>query len=130
LNRRILDAAPGMFLSLLHQKLCDRRGGGNVQVIPAYSSQDCSALVDGVVCGARNNCGSNETYTCATCGSVMDRDVNAAKNILARARVVVAGWSPTEKSMWSNGKSLRVRKSGLKARERKRVPVGVRNVSV
>lgn len=60
----------------------------------------------------------------------MDRDVNAAKNILARARIVVAGWSPTEKSMWSNDKSLRVRKSGLKARERKRAPVGAQNVSV
>jgi len=99
LNRRILDAAPGMFLSILNQKLRDRRGGGNIAVNPAYSSQDCSASrTDGAACGARNDCGSNEIYVCATCGSVVDRDVNAAKNILARARAVAAGWSATEKA--------------------------------
>jgi putative transposase len=110
LNRRILDAAPGMLLRILDQKLRDRCGGGVIRVHAAYTSQDCSR------CGSRNDCGSNEIYTCAACGLVIDRDVNAANNILARARVVAAGWSSTEKSAWEQGKTLRVRKAGRKAR--------------
>ena len=109
LNRLVLDAAPGMLLTTLDQKLRDRRGGGVIRVNAAYTSQDCSG------CGGRTNCGSNEIYTCASCGLVIDRDVNAAKNILARAGVVVAGWSPTEKGAWERGKTLRVRKAGRKA---------------
>jgi hypothetical protein len=103
LNRRILDAAPGMLLRILDQKLRDRRGGGVIRVPAAYTSQDCSA------CGQRTDCGSNEIYTCAACGSVMDRDVNAAKVILARARVVAAGWDDTRKSAWERGKTVRGR---------------------
>lgn len=87
LNRRILDAAPGMFLDLLDYKL-RLRGGRLVRVNPAFTSQDCSR------CGARTNPGSSETYTCAACGLVLDRDVNAAKNILARG--AVPGWWDAE----------------------------------
>ncbi len=132
LNARILDAAPGLFLSTLDQKLRDRRGGGNLPVGPAFSSQDCSALLPetSTICGARNDMGSREIYTCAACGSVLDRDVNAAKNLLARARVVAAGWSSTEKSAWSDGKPRAVRTSGGRARERKRGRAGGRNASV
>jgi transposase len=119
LNKRILDAAPGMFINILDQKLRDRNGGGVIRVNAEYTSQDCSD------CGHRNNCGSSETYVCASCGLVIDRDLNAAKNILARARIAVAGWSPAEKSAWEQGKTLRARKSGRKARAKICAPIGV-----
>lgn len=93
LNRRILDAAPGMFLTILAYKL-HARGRRLVRVNPAYTSQDCSR------CACRTDCGSCETYTCVACGLVIDRDVNAAKNILARVLrepSVSAGWSARKK---------------------------------
>ena len=105
LNRRILDAAPGMLLTTLDRKLRDRRGGGTIKVAAPFTSQDCSH------CGCRNDCGSSETYICAACGLIVDRDVNAANNILARARVAVAGWSTAEKSAWEQGKTARVNRS-------------------
>ena len=49
------------------------------EVDPKYTSQDCSR------CGKRNPGKTPERmYTCADCGLRMDRDENAAKNILAR----------------------------------------------
>lgn len=110
LNRSILDAAVGTLLRVLDYKLRDRRGGGVVRVHAAYSSQDCSC------CGAQSDCGSSEVYTCAACGLVLDRDVNAANIILARARVVAAGWSSTEKIAWERGKTRGVPKGTPKAR--------------
>mgnify|MGYP001576205836 CR=1 FL=1 len=83
LNRAILDAGFAEFRRLLDYKL--RLHGGRLLIVPApYTSQDCSR------CGARTDCGSNETYTCAACASVMDRDLNAARNIVA------ASWPETE----------------------------------
>jgi putative transposase len=55
----------------------------DVQVIPvepAYTSQDCSA------CGRRvQKSLSVRTHGCPGCGLVLDRDHNAALNILAKA---------------------------------------------
>ena len=48
-----------------------------VEVNPQYTSQECSR------CHARNNPGKSETYRCRFCGLKIDRDVNAAINILA-----------------------------------------------
>ena len=124
LNRRILDAAPGVFLTVLDQKLRDRRGGGVVRVHAAFSSQDCSR------CGARTDCGSNEIYTCAACGSVLDRDQNAANIILARARVAVAGWSPAQTSAWEQGKTARLRQLNQAARALIREPREIRDASI
>ena len=107
LNRRILDAAPGLFLRTLAYKLA-AKGRELVRVNPAYTSQDCSH------CGGRTDCGFLETYTCAACGLVMDRDVNAAKNILARALSasgVSAGWS-ARKKRGERGKTARLGKPG------------------
>jgi putative transposase len=58
-----------------------------VAVDPAYTSQDCSG------CGHRNAdlTLADRTYTCSHCGLVMDRDRNAAWNILARGRAALAG---------------------------------------
>lgn len=102
LNCRILDAAPGAFLRTLAYKLA-ATGHQLVLVNPAYTSQTCS------VCNERTNCGSSEVFTCAACATVIDRDINAAKNILARALLapdVPAGWT-ARKRAGSAGKSRR-----------------------
>jgi len=87
LNRVMADASLGEFRRQLTYKL-QRAGGRLVVVDPAYTSRRCS------VCGAFTDCGSGETFTCAACGSVVDRDANAARNILAlsRGEVDAASW--------------------------------------
>jgi putative transposase len=57
-----------------------------IAVEPAYTSQDCS------VCGAyMKKSLSMRTHLCTNCGVVLDRDHNAALNILARAVESVKG---------------------------------------
>jgi len=54
-----------------------------IGVEPAYTTQDCSA------CGARvKKALSIRTHLCRSCGVVLDRDHNAARNILATSRTV------------------------------------------
>jgi putative transposase len=54
-----------------------------IGVEPAYTTQDCSA------CGARvKKSLSIRTHICCSCGVVLDRDHNAARNILAKSRTV------------------------------------------
>ena len=86
-NRHIHDAAWSLFLSILRCK-AEEAGTRVVDVNPAYTSQTC------------NQCGAREAkplwqrvHTCA-CGLVMDRDVNAAKNILTRARLEPSWTTP------------------------------------
>ena len=76
-GKATLDNGYGLFLSMLEYKLSDR-GRYFVKVDKWYpSSQIC------------NNCGaihklqlSERTYRCPDCGAVIDRDLNAALNIL------------------------------------------------
>ena len=76
LSKSIADAAWGSFLACVAYK-AENAGRVFKQVNPAYTSQDCSS------CGARTPMPLSErTYQCAECGLVMDRDLNAAKNIL------------------------------------------------
>ena len=76
LSKSIADAAWGSFLACVSYK-AENAGRVFKQVNPAYTSQDCSA------CGARTLMPLSErTYRCAECGLVLDRDLNAAKNIL------------------------------------------------
>lgn len=59
-----------------------------VIVPPAHTSMDCSR------CGARSKHRlelSMRTFHCHACGEVVDRDLNAARNILARAGFDPAG---------------------------------------
>jgi putative transposase len=50
-------------------------------VNPAYTTQDCSG------CGARiEKSLSVRTHVCTTCGLILDRDENAARNILWRGQ--------------------------------------------
>jgi len=58
-----------------------------VAVPPAYTSQDCSG------CGERVKTALSErTHVCLHCTMILDRDHNAARNILA------LGWRPLEET--------------------------------
>ncbi|SRR5579875_2302962 len=89
LSKSISDAAWGRFLSWLTYY-------GQVHTIPviavepAWTSQDCSA------CGTRvKKSLSVRTHICSGCGLVLDRDHNAALNILAKALDRTGGQSET-----------------------------------
>lgn len=80
LAKAIADAGWSSFKNILCLK-AEEAGCRVVEVPPHYTSQRCS------------NCGeivqkslSIRTHVCPKCGQVEDRDVNAAKNILAQAR--------------------------------------------
>lgn len=76
LAKSISDAAWSQFAQLISYKAADA-GRKLVRVNPAYTSQDCSG------CGHRQKMPlSNRTYTCPCCGMEIDRDHNAALNIL------------------------------------------------
>ena len=80
LAKSIMDASWGAFIDILEEK-AERAGHQVVRVNPRFTSQNC------------HNCGeivqkslSVRTHICPFCGYVADRDANAAKNILNRAR--------------------------------------------
>lgn len=78
LAKSISDAGWTIFTNILTYK-AENAGRELVKVNPAYTSQTCS------VCGARQKLKlSQRRYVC-DCGSDLDRDVNAARNILASA---------------------------------------------
>jgi putative transposase len=82
LAKSVYDAGWSQLLRLLAEK-AEHHGRGFYQVgrfVP--TSQTCSAC--GVVDGPKPL--SIRAWTCATCGAVHDRDVNAARNILAAGR--------------------------------------------
>ena len=61
-----------------------------IKVAPHYTSQDCSA------CGARiKKSLSVHTHICTNCGVVLDRDHNAARNILEKAKEGTVGHTAT-----------------------------------
>ena len=75
LNKSINDAGWAQFRTILDGKAACA-GRRVVAVPPAYTSQDCSA------CGARvEKSLSVRTHVCTSCGLILDRDENAAKNI-------------------------------------------------
>ncbi len=75
LAKSISDASWGQFRTILEAKAA-WAGRRVVAVPPAYTSQDCSG------CGERvPKSLSARTHVCTTCGLVLDRDENAAKNI-------------------------------------------------
>jgi putative transposase len=77
LAKSIHDAAWSQFVAFLSHKAV-WAGRRCVAVNPAYTSQDCSS------CGHRQTLSlSDRTYHCPCCGLVIDRDLNASKNILA-----------------------------------------------
>jgi putative transposase len=80
LNKSIQDAGWRQFLSILAYKAAC--AGKRVEAVdPAYTSQDCSG------CGERIQISlSVRTHVCPFCGLILDRDENAAKNILWRGQ--------------------------------------------
>jgi putative transposase len=80
LNKSIHDAGWRQFLSTLAFKAAC--AGKRVEAVPpAYTSQDCSG------CGERvYKSLSVRTHVCTTCGLILDRDENAAKNIQWRGQ--------------------------------------------
>jgi putative transposase len=79
LAREVRDAGWGMLTKMLRYK-AERAGAQLVEVDCRYTSQDCSA------CGERVKKTLKErTHCCPSCGLVLDRDLNAARNILQRA---------------------------------------------
>lgn len=77
LAKSIRDAAWGEFIRQLVFK-AEWAGRQVVKINPAYTSQDCSR------CGCRRRTHLSEReYHCGECGLTLDRDHNAAKNILS-----------------------------------------------
>src|SRR5215469_4781307 len=76
LNKSIHDAGWRSFLSILAFKAAC--AGKRVEAVnPAYTSQDCSG------CGVRiRRSLSVRIHVCTNCGLVLDRDENAARNII------------------------------------------------
>jgi putative transposase len=87
LAKSVHDAGWGMFLALLEEKAA-RYGRTFARVDRWFpSSQLCSAC--GIQDGPKPL--SVRLWTCPECGTVHDRDVNAARNILLEGRKTVAG---------------------------------------
>lgn len=80
LNRSLLDVGIGEFFRQLEYK-SDWYGRDFLKVDPKYTSQTCSS------CGYRSkeNRKSQSRFECNNCGHKENADINAAKNILARA---------------------------------------------
>jgi putative transposase len=94
LAKSIMDASWGAFLDILEDKAA-RAGHQVIRVNPRFTSQKCHKCGEIVQKSL-----SVRTHICPFCGYVADRDVNAAKNILAKARAwpsgTVSDGSPVE----------------------------------
>ena len=80
LNRSLAGAAPGATLTMLERK-AKAAGKQVVRINPAFTSQTCSK------CGhvAEESRLSQAEFLCVNCGHADNADINAAKNILAKA---------------------------------------------
>jgi putative transposase len=89
LAKSISDASWGLFLSWVRY-YAGLHGIPVVAVSPRYTTQDCSG------CGYRvQKTLSMRTHICPNCGLMLDRDENAALNILAAALLIVAALNRT-----------------------------------
>jgi putative transposase len=81
LAKDVHDASWAKFLSMLRYK-AEKAGVRIIEVDPHFTTQDCSR------CGAMVRKGLTvRRHDCPDCGLSMDRDLNAARNILNRAGV-------------------------------------------
>ncbi|TME12960.1 MAG: IS200/IS605 family element transposase accessory protein TnpB [Chloroflexi bacterium] len=94
LAKSISDASWGAFLDILEAKAANA-GHQVMRVNPRFTSQKCHQCGEIVQKSL-----SVRTHICPCCGYVADRDVNAAKNILSKARAwpsgTVSAGSPVE----------------------------------
>jgi len=79
LNTSIVDAGWGTFVQLCTSK-AEEAGRTLIKVSPSFTSQICSN------CGAVRKKDLSERWHSCNCGAELDRDVNAAINILERGR--------------------------------------------
>lgn len=79
LAKSVHDAGWSQFLAILSFK-AEEAGRRVVGVDPRYTSQDCSG------CGHRQKVPIGKLYVCAECGAKLNRDVNAALNVLLRGQ--------------------------------------------
>jgi len=108
LNRSMADASLGLFLNLIASK-AGEAGCNVVKVNPRGTTQCCSR------CGIRvpKNL-SHRVHSCPECGLVMNRDHNAAINILFRG-LALAGREPTE--LWRDARLVTYNESVLLKQE-------------
>lgn len=88
LNTSILDAGWGSFVQLCSSKAA-WAGRTLLKVDPKFTSQVCSG------CGLVRKKDLSERWHTCDCGTELDRDVNAAINILARGKHCLGGKHPT-----------------------------------
>ena len=79
LNKSILDAGWGMFVDMCEAK-AESAGRTLLKVSPTFTSQICSD------CGAVKKKDLSQRWHSCDCGAELDRDVNAALNILVRGK--------------------------------------------
>ena len=95
LNKSIRDAGWGMFVSMCQRKAAEAGVVTVLTVDPKYTSQVCSR------CGTVKKKALDECWHRCPCGCELDRDHNAAINILARglqqwhSNITQAGTQPT-----------------------------------
>ena len=76
MNKNIHDVAWRQFLNFIEYKAA-WAGKRMIKINPAFTSQNCS------MCGNRQKLKlSDRVYHCPCCGLLLNRDHNAAKNIL------------------------------------------------
>ncbi len=88
LNKSILDAGWGMFVDMCSCK-AEEAGRTLLKVSPKFTSQVCSN------CGTVKKKDLSERWHSCECGAELDRDVNAAINILVRGKKHLARTEPT-----------------------------------
>ena len=87
--KSVLDAGWGAFRTMLQYK-CDDAGVWFDEVDEAYSTQTCSCCTRRT--GPKGVAGLGiRAWTCEVCGTLHDRDVNAARNILLQGLSTYAG---------------------------------------
>ncbi len=93
LARAIHEQQWGAIVRMLGYK-AESAGGSVTTVAPHHTSRECSG------CGRRRNMPlAVRVYGCTECGLVLDRDVNAARNVLQRGLTVLnPGGDPPERA--------------------------------
>lgn len=81
--KSVLDAGWGSLKTMLEYK-CDHAGVVFEEIDEAFSTQSCSCCGSIAVSSPKGRAGLGiREWTCSECGAEHDRDINAAKNILA-----------------------------------------------
>lgn len=92
LARAIHEQQWGAIVRMLGYK-AESAGGSVTTVAPHHTSRECSG------CGRHRDMPLGiRVYRCTACGLVMDRDVNAARNVLQRAFGLNPGGDPPERA--------------------------------